>query len=489
VTFFQAQQLATKNQRLSAMLDLTAGILKPADPYNALESPGTDEEGGGAAAFEAILDRAADQLQSASDQYSALEFTTLQHIVGMINYHMSRTDEARNLFQRALAVRADELGDDSPELIELLVQLTHVNWVARDFDAVCQQSNRAYDIARRNFDPPHALLAVTQGNLANYSRMMADFGYRDCAITAGQSIETLFTQALENYAAAEPSEEMAETWRAYSNMLNSLKRAEESYAAADEALRIDLKVHGPQHVKVAIDYSSKAVALMHQRQYQGATDLMDAAIKIHEEAVRARPRLQKGHLVRAYWIRGQLHEKLSNYERAFLDYRRSYEGARQLTNGEQEVGKALHGMAQSLASLGRPQEAEPVFQQAIAVFREVGGLSPAFEATLRGDYGALLFELRRLDDARAIYLEALALLEVDEPASFGPFPENFVIGVLMSGLGEVEAMACNVEQATALQNNAVKLLESVIPGFPQTLEAQRRLRALPPDFCRNAAQL
>lgn len=489
VTFFQAKELATKNQRLSALVNFNVDILSPADPYNMFDSPDVAGDEEGAAAFEAILDRASDRLQRASGQYSALEFTTLQHVVGMINYHMNRTDEARNLFQQALVVREAELGREAPELIELLVQLSHVDWVTRDLSAVCDLANRAYDIARQNFVAPHALLALTQGNLANYARKIDYLDQDGCAIVSGQSVETLFTEALANYSESDLSEEVADTWRAYGNLLNNLGRSEETLVAADQALRVDREIYGPKHVKVALDYSLKAVALMRQRKYDEVAELMDAAIEIHEEAVRARPRLQKRSLVRAYWIRGQLHEKTGEYDKSFADYRRSQLYASQLPNGQEEVGKALHGMAQSLARLGRTAEAEPLFAQAVEAFGQADGATLGFQATLGIDYGAFLRDVKRLDDARKVYLDALSLMGVEEPSAHGPLPQSFVVGVLLSGLGEVEAMACNVDQATVLQTNAVKLLEATIPGFPQTELAQQRLRSLPPAYCTNAARL
>jgi tetratricopeptide (TPR) repeat protein len=120
-------------------------------------------------------------------------------------------------------------------------------------------------------------------------------------------------------------------------------------------------------------------------------------------------------------------------------------------------GWRLENLALALSGTGRPAEALPLIEQAVAIFRSLGTADPvhfgSFTAVALGNLGQCLVSMRRLEDALNADQEALALsrgLAAADPGHRIGVARSLVnTGTCLAELGRTaEAMLCDEESVT-----------------------------------------
>ena len=108
----------------------------------------------------------------------------------------------------------------------------------------------------------------------------------------------------------------------------------------------------------------------------------------------------------------------------------------------------LNNQGQQLLTIGRFQEALPLFEQALMIVREIGERQG--EGVILSNIGAVYHNLGRYEQALATYEEALAIrTEVGDRAGVGQTLNN--IGLVYSNLGRYEQALATYDQALAIR--------------------------------------
>lgn len=159
----QAERARTQVERTRKVKEFMVSVFQPADPMRrSPDAPQTIEE-----AFDVALERARTELSSDP----VLQADVLDDF-GEIRINQGRFDEARPLFEQALAVAEKEYGPDHPVVAESLQNLSVLAFITSDMQASVRHIERAVAILEHDDDGdplalPSALsnLAMTRGTL------------------------------------------------------------------------------------------------------------------------------------------------------------------------------------------------------------------------------------------------------------------------------------------------------------------------------------
>lgn len=153
---------------------------------------------------------------------------------------------------------------------------------------------------------------------------------------------------------------------------------------------------------------------------------------------------EKGRLA---FMRGRFAEADSAYREGLVRYREAV-GAH-----HPAVARALHGLAVVQQGLGLGEEADALFDQAIAIREDLGGPDDLGALASRLERAVLLVEQDQFDEAAAAATEVLLRLERAHP------DRVFRLGIAHGLLGYAELERDNMEAAAAPLAEAIRLIE------------------------------
>jgi non-specific serine/threonine protein kinase/serine/threonine-protein kinase len=218
-------------------------------------------------------------------------------------------DEARRLFEEAVAATEASFGSDHPQYATALENLANVAFQQKRHDDASALLERVIDIRRRNLGPESVQVLRTQCNLAALA------GSEDPARAA-----EILTEVEPRLRAAVGTDhvDMLTLLRNLGIHLGKVGRDREADAALRESLEIAERLHGPDHVEVARSRMECALSLNRQKRWREAEPLLDAAFPVLLEKLgkdHARTRRAAGALVDLYAATGRaaLAERFRGY--------------------------------------------------------------------------------------------------------------------------------------------------------------------------------
>jgi serine/threonine protein kinase/tetratricopeptide (TPR) repeat protein len=299
-----------------------------------------------------VLERALEIREKTHGSAHADVASTLNSL-GALHYFMGERDRAGSYFERVLAVRETLLGQDHPDLASTLNNLGLVKRETGDYDEAEVLLKRAISIQERVLGPEHADLAAALNNLGYVNQSKGD-----------------------------------------------LAAAKSCY---ERAIRIQEKAHGPDHPELARFLQQLSGVLLEEGNYAKAWTLMEQALDIRERV------LGPDHPDTSHSLEGlaRLHLYEGRYEKAEALFRRA------VTIVEKAIGPNSVDMAGSLDGLGevcsrqgRLAEAEDYFKRSLAIREEALEPDHPLVAETLKSYAALLHEMDRSQEARALEARA-----------------------------------------------------------------------------------
>lgn len=268
-----------------------------------------------------------------------------------------RYEQAELLYQRALHLW-ETLGETHPAIPSPLNDLALLYWNQSRYEQAEPLLQRDLSLKEQVFGPEHPGLASPLNNLA------------------------ILYNVLGRYAEAEPL----------------LRRA----------LHLDEQAFGQEHPEVAYSLTNLACLYLEQGRYEQAEPLYQRALHIREQT------LGPEHLQVAFPLHGlaEVYRYQGRYAEAEPLYQRELYIREQTLGPEHpEVAFPLNGLANLYRDLGQYDRAEPLYQRALTILYQQRGVHHPETAENLHDF-ARLHELRnRPEQALMLYQQALAIRE------------------------------------------------------------------------------
>ncbi|MEM6838608.1 MAG: tetratricopeptide repeat protein [Cyanobacteria bacterium P01_C01_bin.120] len=264
-----------------------------------------------------------------------------------------RYGEAEPLFQQALAIHREQLGEDHPDVATSLNNLAELYRVQGRYGEAEPLYQQALAIRREQLGNRHPDVATSLNNLAG---LYQDQGRHDEA-------EPLFL----------------------------------------EALAIRREKWGSHHPGVAYSLNNLSLLYQDQGRYDEAEPLYLEALAILRKQLLDDAAVILNNLAELYRVQGRYGEAEPLYLEA-LAIRRE-----QLENRHPDVATSLNNLGLLYQDRGRYGEAEPLYLEALAIRREqLGNRHPDVAQSLN-NLGLLYQDQGRYGEAEPLYLEALAI--------------------------------------------------------------------------------
>ncbi len=255
----EAQQEALKARRTS---DFLKRVLLSPDPYrygknyrilDLLQS-----------ASEWIDDETADLPEVASEIHLAM---------GIVYRGLGEYPDALDHLDKAHEIRMQVFGDSSLEVAEAEHELADLAYRERQYDRAGELFEKALRVREKHLDPDDLQLAATRQGLAGIHFTQKAFG----------KAEEMFRRVLERQGMrSEDPSGYARTINNLATTLRELGRYDEAEPLYDEALRVRLENHGPDHYNVAVSLANIATLRALQKRYDAAAEHYTSAVAIME---------------------------------------------------------------------------------------------------------------------------------------------------------------------------------------------------------------
>ena len=338
-----------------------------------------------------ILDKGAEKIErELADQ--PLMQARLMDTMGRVYMSLTLWDRSLSLFQKALAIRSRELGEDHPDFAHSLLSLGDL-YVEQGKPAEAQAlQERGLAIMERSFGP-----AAPEVAWALYSLRGALMGAKDAE--ARRALE----RALQIF---ERDPDANSRGIAYClNDLGLLCMNAGDYPAAmdfyERARAITVKIFGADHPQVFMGLNNLGYLLIKMGRYSEARPYLEQALAVIERTYGPE------HPMTAIALQslGEMWWRAGDPARARPFLVRAVD-IQQAHGGGGDMGLSLHTLAVVLRDLHEPAESERMFQRTLATREKaLGEIHPDVVTSLE-EYAKLLREMHR--DAQAGELEARA---------------------------------------------------------------------------------
>src|SRR5450755_3301687 len=323
------------------------------------------------------------------EQISSPEAALLLNEAGYYLQQRGRYREVEPLFQRALAIREQQLGADHPHTATSLNNLALLYQDQGKYEQAAPLYQRALTIREQQLGALHPDTASSLNNLASLYQAQGKY----------ELAETLYQRALtireQQLGALHPDTASS------LNNLASLYYAQGKYELAEplyqRALAINMEVYGPEHPDVATDLNNLANLYQTQSKYEQAEPLYQRALAIREQQLGAL------HPYTATSLNNLaiLYDAQGNYEQAEPLYQRALEiKEQQLGAKHPSTATSLNNLANLYQAQGKYELAEPLFRRAISILEQTLGNEHPNTQTGRRNYAGLLRAMGREEEAR-----------------------------------------------------------------------------------------
>jgi eukaryotic-like serine/threonine-protein kinase len=290
-------------------------------------------------------------------------------------------DQARPVYQRALAVYRETLGPDHPRVADILSELGHVERAVGTLDRARHHYQEAFDIRVRNFGPVHPDVACSLNDLGIIASDAGDhelaFRQYNTALAMRASIvgpDSPCLSAIVNNLAIEY------------RTVGELDRAVELHR---EALALRRQALGDHHPRVAHVLNALGITLRRNGAPAEAEWAFREALRINTALGPEHPAVASGfnNIAIVMGEQGD-HAQAIALHRTALAMRRHIFG-----DAHTAVANSLHNLGTALRDAGRPREAAESFAGALALRRELLGEDAPFTVRSQEALAAMGAEL------------------------------------------------------------------------------------------------
>jgi len=335
-------------------------------------------------------------------------------------------EQAEQRLLSELEVRAQTLGDDSPNLLStmgLLLRL-YQSWHADN--AADTQLKASALIAR--------MIAIAKTDEAQFSWV-----YNDCA------------------------------WYWY-----GAGRVKKALPLYKRSLRVKKAVYGKRHPLVLMTLSNIAMCYNDQALYEKAQPLLERVLRLREETLGSRhPEVAfaMDKLATLYSDQAEWHKDPELLKKSRSLYERALNLMQDVLGKEHpEVASTMHNLATLYCQQGLYNRAKPLYETALRLHeKNLGELHPHFAATCE-NLAILHKREGRLDEALPLYLRALKAREESLD------PDHPAVAISCNNLGCLYMDQGRLRQAKELLNRALLIWSGSKPaGHPDLVKLKRNL--------------
>jgi serine/threonine-protein kinase len=281
---------------------------------------------------------------------------------GIILTELGRYEEARQKYERALALREKVLGPEHPLMTPPLNNLANILGDMGRYEEALRMHERVLSIREKALGPQHPDLASVLGNMGN---ALSTLGRYEEALKRHERALAIREQALgaDHPLVANTLTNLGDTLRILGRYAEAVKRHEQALALQEKKLGADHPRLAGTHFSLGADLEELGQYAQARRRYERALAIEEAALG--KEHVNLAESLSG--LGRVAAASGQHEEARKQYERA-LALREKALGPEHAV-----VASSLIELGIALTSLGRHEEAQRLIERALAIQEKAFG--------------------------------------------------------------------------------------------------------------------
>lgn len=370
----EAQRARVEARTAQRVQDFLVRIFSAADPNVARGSNYTVRQ---------VLDRGARDLDNLAGEPQVQ--ASLQHSVALVYSSLGLNEQARPLFEKALATRRRVLGDSDALTATAAHDLAECLVALRDFDAADATFAIAAAAMRQNLDPQDWHFAAILRDWAGVREERGDFAGAESALR--EAVDRLRT-------APHAGALLPGFLNTLAGVLQSQEKLDDAIPIMREALQISRNAGGGDSTAAASIQGNLAWLL-------ASSGRLDEAQQLAEETLALRKRiLPSGHpaLASTYVTLGFVRLKRDQPAEAEPLFRQAYElRISGLTSRHPLTAEAAGFLAEALLALQRPAEALPLLE----LSNDIAAADPSAIRSRRHYLALLVHAAEQLGDERA----------------------------------------------------------------------------------------
>jgi CHAT domain-containing protein/tetratricopeptide (TPR) repeat protein len=345
-----------------------------------------------------------------------LETATDLNNLALLYEHEGRLELARPLLERALAIHEKTVGPEDPLTATNLNNLGLLLEQEGDYEGARHRFERSLAVDEKAYGPEHPSTALDLSNLAVVLERERKL---DEARATGQRALAIRQKVL--------GPEHPDTLRSVeilAAIFHGLGRLDEARSLHERALAIQERVLGPEHPDVATTLHNVAALFESQRDYAEAAAHYRRALAIREKVLGPEhpdslTTLSK--LAGTQMLSGDLDGARRSFERVLALREKA------LGPEHPDTASTRNNLALTLEFQGQCRRALPLFEQATATWQRLFGL--ANPNTVRGlqNLAGCLFDLRDDEGARQVVSKALQGVRAYTFARIAPTSDSDVV--------------------------------------------------------------
>jgi tetratricopeptide (TPR) repeat protein len=404
-------------------------------------------------------------LRAVTDAARAREDERAAYLCHELAHHLRAIGDyraARPYFERALAIRAKQLGLEHPDTAQSLSSLAGLLQAQGALAEARPLYERALSILEKQLGPEHPDTALSLNNLA---LLLKDQG------ALGEA-RPLYERALAIYE-KQFGPEHPLTTRSLNNLaalLQAQGELSEARLLFERTLAIREKQLGPEHPLLAASLNNLAALLQAQGELSGARPLYERALAIYEERLgpeHPHTATSLNNLAGLLKAQGKLSGARPLYERALAICEE------RLGPEHPDTATSLSNLAGLLRAQGELSGARPLYERALAICEKQLGPEHPHTATSLNNLAALLQAQGELSGARPLYERALAICE----KQLGP--EHPHTAESLNNLAGLLYAQGELSEARPLYERALAICEKQLgPDHPSTRIVRDNLQRL-----------
>lgn len=293
---------------------------------------------------------------------TSVEAASLLNTIGYYLNMRARYEIAKPLFQRALSVREQALGEQHPDTAQTLSDLAYLYHHQDRFEEATHFLQRSLSIRQQVLGMEHPDTATSINALALLYRDQGRY----------EEAEPFFQQALAIRKQIFGTEHQ-QTAHSLSNLAwlyRNLGKYAEAEPLYEQSLTIRKRILGVDHPDTATSLNGLALLYAAQKEYTRAEPLFQQAITIRQQVLGTK-HLHTTQSMNALALLYRDQDEYEKAERLFLEV---------LTIREQILGgnhprtvTSLHNLALLYYNQGKYEQAEPLFQRALTLREQIFG--------------------------------------------------------------------------------------------------------------------
>jgi len=424
-----------EQRKVTEVVGFVTGLFQVSDPY---ESRGQD------ITARELLDAGLERIRADLADRPEVQ-ATMMRVLGEVYYQLNSPDEAEALMEDALQLRLD-LGEDvSEETADIQIVLGFIHQDRGDYPESRAYYEQALATRRELLGSDHtdvleaigaiAFLDETEGNLENAERLFREvldgtrrlFDVDDINVAEALSDLAGLYVTMDRLDDAEPllreaigildrlfdgEHQLAmKAKRQLGAVLKFKGSYDESETLLKEAIEGETRILGPDHYEVAVTWNEYSQLLSELERYDEAIDAQMKMLDIIERRFDdPHPSLAPGYhnLATLYVNEGRTDEAIDTFRRAI-----AAQDAVDLPPRHVNRTFPLAGLAGVYSDLERFSEAAPIYRDILEIRSEVFGADHRLTNEIKSDYGIVLLNLDRFEEAETLLLESYGHFEAD----------------------------------------------------------------------------